>query len=139
MQREPSHEQRRHESYTTNDSQDSPQHRQTLCKGDLDFEPNFWRKCRELRDECIHDGSPLWDRLNKRQRKLFSKLVLEDCTPNGDTPHLQRMRVHVMERGIGILTEENERRNHMKASAGAFCVTGKGAWMGYIVVAPRIL
>ena len=31
------------------------------------------------------------------------------------------------ERGMEILTEANERRNHMNASAGAFCVTGRGA------------
>lgn len=43
------------------------------------------------------------------------------------------------ERGIVTLTDPNERMNHMKEIAGAFCVTGSGAWMGYIAVAFSIL
>ena len=69
---ETSHEQRRQESNDTtgNGSQNTPQHRETVRERDLDFGQNMWRKRGKLWDESVHDGGLLWDRVDKRSRKL---------------------------------------------------------------------
>ena len=79
---EPSHEQRRHESDATDAGQDLPQYPKTLGKGGLNLEPSLQWERGELWDEHVHDGSPLWDGLNKRRRKLPLELVLDDGAPD---------------------------------------------------------
>lgn len=88
MQREATHQQRRQQSSATNDSQDPPQDRKTLCKRDSNLGKSLRRKRGELRDERVHDRGPLWDRRDKGRGKFLRELVLEDGASDSDTPHL---------------------------------------------------
>lgn len=92
QQREPSHGQRHQQGTASNCSQHSPQHSETVRKGDHDLVLDIDRERGYLWDEGIRYGSPLWYRLDKQCGKFLCELVLKDSAPDGNAPHLQRMK-----------------------------------------------